>query len=397
MSRTVHSYPFGPAVGMELHPKYAELRRTEPVARVRMPYGGEGWLVTRYADAKVVLTDPRFSMAEGAGKDIPRATEVPPEPGGLLALDPPEHSRLRKLLAKAFTARRIEAARPAVTALVNELVDDMLAKGSPADLRTHLALPLPMTVISDMLGVPHEDQALFGVFADTLMSAGRYTPAEIENATNDFMAYLADLVAQRRENPTDDVLGALVQARDDTDRLSEHELLVLAGGLLVGGHETTANHIGNFVYLLLEDRSRYEAIIADPGLIPAVVDELLRFAPLTTMSGFTRIATEDVQLGDVTVRAGEGVVLSFAVPNRDEEVFPDPERVDFHRERNPHLGLGHGVHHCLGAQLARMELQVTLRVLAERLPDLRLAVAPAELRWKTGMLVRGLEELPVLW
>ncbi|WP_086820009.1 cytochrome P450 [Allokutzneria sp. NRRL B-24872] len=397
MSRVVHDYPFGPAEGMELHPKYARLRESEPVARVRMPYGGEGWLITRYADAKVVLTDPRFSMAEGAGNDIPRPTEVPPEPGGLLALDPPEHSRLRKLLAKAFTARRIEAARPAVTALVNQLLDDMLDKGAPADLRSHLALPLPMTVISDMLGVPHEDQALFGVFADTLMSAGRYTPEEIEKATDDFMAYLSDLVAQRRKNPTDDVLGALVQARDDTDRLSEHELLVLAGGLLVGGHETTANHIGNFVYLLLEERSRYEEIVAAPDLVPAVVDELLRFAPLTTMSGFTRIAKEDVQLGEVTVRAGEGVVLSFAVPNRDAEVFPDPERVDFHRERNPHLGLGHGVHHCLGAQLARMELQVTLRVLAQRLPGLRLAVAPEELRWKTGMLVRGLEELPVRW
>ncbi|WP_419668638.1 cytochrome P450 [Streptomyces sp. 2-1] len=390
-------YPFSTATGLGMDPLYAYLREREPVSRVRMPYGGEAWMVTRHADAKLVLSDPRFSMAAGAGKDVPRPTEQLLEPGGLVAMDPPEHSRLRRLAGRAFTHRRVEGMRPSVAALSNRLVDEMTARAPSADLLEAIALPVSIGVICELLGVDYEDRHIFQRFSDALLSTSM-APDEIRRSGEEFVAYLAQLVEERRQSPTDDLLGAMVHARDDDeDSLSENELYMLGAGLLVGGYETTAAQIGNFTYLLLRDRRLYESLVADPGLIHNAVEELLRFTPLTTVDGYARIALQDVMVGDTLIRAGDAVFTSVAAANLDPEVFPGPDRLDFTRERNPHLGFGHGIHYCMGAPLARLEIQVVLDVLTRRLPGLRLAVPATDVRWQPGLLLRVPERLPVTW
>ncbi|MFF0489072.1 cytochrome P450 [Nocardia sp. NPDC004068] len=391
-------YPFGEPVRLDIDPNYAILRREEPVTRVRLPYGGEGWLVTRYDDVKQVLADPRFSRAETVGReDIPRMSPAPSRPDSLLSMDPPQHTRLRKLVAKAFTGRRVAALRPHVREIVDGLLDAMERDGAPADLVARFALPLPVTVICEMLGVPTEDQHRFRDFSDTVLSTTAYTREQIDAGRAELERYLGELVSERRERPTDDLLGALVAARDDEDRLSESELVNLGIGLLVAGHETTANQLANFTYLLLTQPERWELLRAHPDLVPGAVEELLRYVQLGSGGGFARVATEDVELHGVTVRAGESVFTNLQAANRDETVFADPETLDLTRKHNPHIAFGYGAHHCLGAQLARVELQIALGALLRRLPTLRLAVPVENVPWKTGLLVRGPRELLVAW
>lgn len=394
---TARSYPFSEPDRLNLHPLYAQLRRSEPVVRVRLPFGEEAWLATRHADVKTVLGDPRFSRAASRGRDEPRTT---PQPigTGILSMDPPDHSRLRRLVAKAFTARRVEGLRPATTAIANDLIDDMVAAGSPADLVERFATPLPVRVICRLLGVPHTDQELFRTWSEAIVSTTSLRPEQIQEYLGSLHAYMAGLIAQRRVTPTDDLIGALVEARDaDHDRLTETEMVELAAGLLAAGHETTVTQISNFLYVLFTNPDRLAELRAHPERIPAAVEELLRYVPLGAAAAFARYATEDVELSGVLVRAGEPVVAALSSANRDGTVFDDPDRLDFGRESNPHLGFGHGVHHCLGAQLARVELQVALHALVTRLPGLRLAVDDRELPWKSGLLVRGLRAMPVTW
>ncbi|MBF6064103.1 cytochrome P450 [Nocardia terpenica] len=399
---TVHTevrhYPFGEPIRLDMDPIYARLRREEPVSRIRLPYGGDGWLVTRYEDAKLVLADPRFSRAVTVDReDIPRTSPRPTPPDGLLSMDPPEHRRVRRLVAKAFTGRRVEQLRPRAQAIVNERLDAIENAGPPADLVQGLALPLPVTVICEMLGVPTRDQHRFRDFSDAVLSTTAYTREEIDTARVHLEDYLAELIAQRRAEPTDDLLGALVAARDNEDRLTESELVSLGVGLLIAGHETTANQIANFTYLLLTQRDQWELLRARPDLVPGAVEELLRYVQLGSGGGFARVAMEDVVLSGVTVRAGESVFVNTQAANRDERIFDRSEELVLTRENNPHMAFGHGVHHCLGAQLARVELQVALGTLLHRFPTLRLAVPLEEVPWKTGLLVRGPKSLPVSW
>jgi cytochrome P450 len=394
---TARPYPFGDPDRLNLHPLYAELRRQEPVVRVRLPFGEEGWLATRYADVKVVLGDPRFSRAAGVERDEPRTTPRRIG-GGMLSKDPPDHSRLRRLVAKAFTARRVQLLRPDATAIANDLIDGMLAAGPPADLVEQFATPLPVRVICQLLGVPHTDQHLFRTWSEAIVSTTSLPPEQIQEYLVNLRAYMAGLIAQRRVTPTDDLLGAMVEARDaDNDRLTEQELVELAAGLLAAGHETTVTQISNFMYVLLTHPDRLAELRARPELIPDAVEELLRYVPLGAAAAFARYATEDLDLGGVRIRAGEPVIAALSSANRDAEVFDGPDEVDFDRGANPHLGFGHGVHHCLGAQLARMELQVALTTLLARLPGIHLAVDEKELPWKSGLLVRGLRAMPVAW
>jgi len=390
-------YPFSAPDRLNLDPLYARLRQEEPVVRVRLPFGEEAWLATRYQDVKVVLGDPRFSRAASVGRDEPRTT--PQQIGnGILAMDPPDHSRLRRLVAKAFTARRVEQLRPATTAIANELIDGMTEIGPPADLVEHFATPLPVRVICRLLGVPHTDQHLFRIWSEAIVSTTSLRPEQIQEYMGNLHAYMAGLIAQRRETPTDDLIGALVQARDeDNDRLTEQEMVELAAGLLAAGHETTVTQIPNFVYALMTNPSQLALLKAQPELVPSAVEELLRYVPLGAASAFARYATEDLDLGEVRIHAGEPVIGSLSSANRDESVFEDPDRLDLARGVNPHIGFGHGVHHCVGAQLARLELQVALGTLLARLPELRLAVDEKELPWKSGLLVRGLRAMPVTW
>jgi cytochrome P450 len=390
-------YPFSAPDGLILDPRYAELRREQPLTWIRMPFGEPAWLATRHADVRTVLADPRFSREAAVGRDEPRTTPRQQETG-ILAMDPPGHTRVRRLVARAFTARRVEELRPRTRAVADELVDAMLAAGAPADLVAHLATPLPIRVICDLLGVPVADQDRFHVWSEAIVSTTSLTPEQAQQYIDNLLEYMGELIARRRREPTHDLLSAMVRARDEhADRLTEEEVVQLAAGLLAAGHETTVTQIPNVVYVLLTAPQEWARLCADPGLVPSAVEELMRFVPLGSSSAFARYALEDVELGGMLVRAGEPVVVSLASANRDESVFADPERLDLTREVNPHLGFGHGVHHCIGAQLARMELQVVLETLTARTPELRLAVPERELTWKSGLLVRGLIAMPVAW
>ncbi|AHH94990.1 cytochrome P450 [Kutzneria viridogrisea] len=390
-------YPFSEAEKLALDPEYGRLRDNGELARVSMPYGGDAWLATSYEDVKTVLADPRFSRAATFNRDVPRTAPLIQSDPNLLSMDPPDHTRLRKLVAKAFTARRMEGLRPRAQEVVDELLDRMIEQGPPADLVEGLALPLPITMICELLGVPYEDRDRFRAWSDAVLSLTAHTVDQIAEARDELKAYLAGLVEQRREKPTDDLLGVLVLARDEEERLSEAELVQFGVTLLVAGHETTANQIGNFVYTLLSDRERWAELRADPELLNPAIEELMRFTPLGSNAGFPRIALEDVELSGTLVRAGEAVLTQNAAANRDKSVWDKPEELDFHREHNPHIAFGHGAHHCLGAQLARVELQVAVGSLLKRMPDLRFAVPAEQVPFKHGRLVRGLRSMPVAW
>ncbi|RGC68267.1 Cytochrome P450 107B1 [Micromonospora sp. MW-13] len=393
---TTERYPFSDPDRLNLDPRYAQLRREEPLIRVRLPYGEPAWLATRHTDVRTVLGDARFSRAAAVGRDEPRNTPRQIQ-GGILSMDPPDHTRLRRLVARAFTARRVEELRPRTRQIADELVDGLLAAGPPADLVAHLATPLPIRVICDLLGVPVTDQDKFHTWSEAIVSTTSLGVEQAERYIDNLIAYMGELIAQRRQEPTDDLIGAMVRARDADDRLSEEEVVQLAAGLLAAGHETTVTQIPNFVYVLLHHPGEWARLRADRSLVPRAVEELMRYVPLGATAAFARYPKEDVEVGGVLVRAGEPVVVSIASANRDETVFPDADRLDLGREVNPHLGFGHGVHHCVGAQLARMELQVVLDTLLDRLPGLRLAVPESELPWKSGLLVRGLTAMPVAW
>jgi cytochrome P450 len=383
----------------------AELRRLldQPtMTQVLLPSGHSAWLAVRYDDVRAVSTDRRFSRAEATRPGSPFVGALAVAPGADLPLisnmDPPEHTRLRKLVAGAFSPRRVEEMRSRIEQIVAERLDAVAAAGPPADLVGQLAVAVPITVICDLLGVPRTEQARIGRCSDVVISVSGHTAEEVRAAREELLGYLAGLVAAKRAHPGEDLLSALIAARDDDDRLSELELLLLAGFLLVSGHETSRNQIGNMIVILLEHPGELARLRAQPDLLPAAVEELLRYAQGAAGGGFSvRIATGDVELGGVRVRAGEAVVPARQAANRDAAVFADPDRLDVGRVANPHLTFGVGVHFCLGAQLARLELQIVLGAVLRRFPDLRLAVPATELRWRQGLTQRGLAELPVVW
>jgi cytochrome P450 len=387
------AYPFNDTGSLELHEAYLEALRTPGMLRIQMPHGEPAWLATRYADARLVLGDKRFSRAAAADHDEPRMRPGRAT-GGILSMDPPDHTRLRVLVAKAFTVRRVEELRPRARELAVGLVEDMIAAGQPVDLVDRFALSLPVQVICELLGVPAEDRSRFRVWSDNALSTSRLTTEEFLASREEMRDYMRGLIADHRAHPRDDLMTALIEARDEQDRLSELELVDLCVGILVAGHETTASQIPNFMVTLLDHPAAMAKLRSDPSLIPGAVEELLRFVPLGAGAGFPRYATEDVQVGDVLVRAGEAVVVAIGAANRDASRFEDPNTLRVESPPEQHLGFGHGVHHCLGAALARMELQEALRVLLAALPGLHLA---GDVVWKSEMLVRGPVTMPVGW
>ncbi|MGW1127927.1 cytochrome P450 [Streptomyces sp. NPDC002526] len=383
---------------LELDPAYARLRNEEPVTRVTMPHGGDAWLVTRYADVRAALSDPRLSRAAAVGKDVPRSSPLIQQADSLLSMDPPEHTRLRRLAAKAFTARQVAAVRPRVQAVIDSLVDALEESGPPADLATGLAWPMGITVICETFGIPEEDRGRFREWTDAMMALTVADPATIQAARDSLDGYLRELIARRIAEPGDDLLSRLVTSRESGDRLTESELGVFAVDLLTAGHETTANQTGNFLYTLLSRPPLWESLVKDPALVPPAVEELLRYTPLaTSVAPFSRIAVEDFELAGQLVRAGDAVVAQTDSANRDGTVFENPEELDFGRETNPHVAFGHGAHHCPAAPLARLELQTVIATLARRLPGLRLAVPADEVEWNTNRVMRGVTRLPVAW
>ncbi|CAM3351193.1 cytochrome P450 [Kibdelosporangium persicum] len=376
---------------------YAKLRDTEPMSRVQMPFGEEAWLATRYADVKLVMTDPRFSRAIAQGLDQPRLRRQSTG-DGIMGMDPPDHTRLRRLVGKAFTARRMEQMRAGVRSLAARLIDDMIANGGSADLVEDFARLLPVNVICDLLGVPFADRHVFRRWTEGVTNDETAKADVLFEIGGELDDYMAALVAQRRKEPTDDLLGALVYARDNGDKLSDNELIVLAGaGLLTGGVETVAAALPSFVFTLLTEPGLIDQLRRDPELMPTAVEELLRYVPINTAAMFARYALEDVWFGDTLVRTGDPVLAALHAANRDPEVFENPESIDLTRKNNPHLTFGHGPHHCIGAQLARMELRESLSELLTRFPGLRLAGGPQSVEWKYGVIVRGPSRLRITW
>jgi nocardicin N-oxygenase len=391
------AFPFAGQNGLVIDPVFEQLRATEPVSRIRLPHGGDAWLLTRYEDNRALLTDRRFSRAAAVGPETPRVTVEPAGGSAMTILDPPEHTRLLRLVAPAFSARRIERLRPRIADVTTELLDRMVAAGPPADLVAAFALPLPITVICELLGVPVADQPRFTGLAGRLLSTSAYTRQEVRDAVDELSDYLCDLIELRRAQPADDLLSVLVHAHDTDDRLSEQELVTLCGTLLSAGYENVANTIANATLLLTGRPALLARLRAEPELVPAAVEEMLRYLMSGLGVSHPRIATEDVVIAGVPIRAGDAVFASLPAANHDPDVFADPDRVDFDRTTNGHLAFGYGPHTCLGAQLARAELAVALVALVETLPGLRLAVPVDEVDWKSGLTVRGPRTLPVAW
>ncbi|MBD3002972.1 cytochrome P450 [Streptomyces sp. 5-10] len=388
------AYPFNSAEGLELSEAYEQARNRTGLLRVRMPYGEPAWLATRYADARLVLGDRRFSRAAALHHDEPRQSEGRRDSGGILTMDPPDHTRLRTLVAKAFTVHQVEKLRPWVRQLTHDLLDGLEAAGPPADLVDRYALPIPVGVICALLGVPEEDRPKFRVWSDAALSTSSLTADEFNRNTEELRAYMAGLIEDHRVSPRDDIMTSLIEARDAGDRLSELELVDLCVGILVAGHETTATQIPNFVLTLLDHPDELRRLREEPALLHGAVEELLRFVPLGMAASFPRYATEDIEVGGTLVRAGEPVLVAVGSANRDALRFDEPGTLNVARPATQHLGFGHGVHHCLGAPLARLELQEALGALITRFPNLRLA---GDVEWKGQMLVRGPRVMPIGW
>jgi cytochrome P450 len=396
-TKPLRHFSFSLPDGLDPQPELAELRRDEPVARVLLPSGDTAWMITRYDDVRTVLADPRFSRAAAAASGGPRITAGRPSlPSSILAADPPVHTRLRKLVAPAFTARRSRELRSYIAGLIVDLLEAVENVGAPADLVTHLTQPLPMAVICELMGVPDTDRKPFHVWADALKNVTAQPAEATAAALAEMTAYLGELVAAKRADPTDDLLGTLITARDQQERLSEEELVSFCLVLLLGGYQTTAERFAGMIYTLLRHPDQLDLLRAHPDRMSSAVEELLRY-PQFTATGLLRVVTEDLELGGVMLRAGEAVMPIVSSANRDESVFTNADRIDLFRTDNPHLTFGHGVHHCLGAQLARIELTEALGALLRRFPGLRLAGPEHPPLWKTGLTVRAPRSLPVCW
>jgi cytochrome P450 len=378
-------YPFGTTEGLRLHPKYAHLRAREPLARVRMPYGDPAWLVTAHADATTVLTDHRFSRAPG--RDEPRMGPEPGQGGGLMVLDPPDHTALRDLLSGVASEAGVERVRLEAEAIAGDLAEK-LRPG--ADLLREFAVPLTLATLAELFGVPAAERDQFAVWAGAIASTSTL-PAETAGG---HVARLRTALGRWRRPEAAGLLGGLAQAVD-AGRLSAPEARGQSIGVLVVAIESTVAQLGNFVYTLATEGDGWRRLVESRVLIPAAVEELMRFVPLSRAAGAPRYATEDVPLDGGVVRAGEPVLVSLPAANRDERVFGDAEHLDLTREPNPHLGFGFGVHHCLGADPARMVLRAGLAALSAQRPGLRLATG--DVSWAEATFVRRPEALPVVW
>lgn len=380
------------------------LRDLAPVHSVRLRNGSHAWLVSRYDDAVAVLSNPQFVKdplkAKGDGGSKP-----PWLPGPLRALsrnmldlDEPDHRRLRNLVQKAFTPRVVEEMRPRIECIATKLLDAIERRGdNAAELIAEYAAPLPVTVIAELLGVANDDRRKFHRWSHAIVAADtsgwhkvRAIPAGFA-----FILFLRRLIRQPRSGLRDDLLSRLIEVQDEGDRLSADELLAMCFLLLVAGHETTVNLIGNGVLALLENPEQMQRLRDEPALIPSAVEEMLRYSsPLQLAT--ERYATADVKVGEVTIPRGALVYVVLSSANRDEKAFSCPAEFQLDRQPNRHLAFGHGIHYCLGAPLARLEGQIAIRLLLERFSEIHLSRGTGELRWRRGLVLRGVESLPVI-
>ena len=378
-------------------PFYKALQERGPVHPVAMPNGLQAWLVTNYDDVLAAFSDPRLSSSLSDATD-PGLLEQLPQRGALLRsmlrANPPDHTRLRRLVSKVFTARRVAELRPRIQGIADRLLDAVIPAGR-ADLIEDFALPLPVTVISELLGVPADDRDGFREWTNTMLAqrTGPPDPARMNQAWDQMGSYLEGLLAAKRAQPGDDLLSALTAARDEEHSLDEEELVAMAFLLLVAGYITTVNLIGSGVADLLAHPDQLKLLRDDPDLLPGAIEEFLRYdGPVNP--GIARFATEDVEIGGVTIPRGATVLVATAIADRDPAQFPSPHRLDVTRADNAHLAFGHGIHFCLGAPLARLEGQIAIGTVLRRLSDLALAVPFGELQWQVASL-RGPKHLPV--
>lgn len=375
------------------YPYYARLRAEAPVYRTRAAFGLTAWLVTRYDDVLRVLKDERF--ANDWSRRMPLVFRyAKPLTRHMLNSDPPDHTRLRTLVQKAFTPRMVERLRERIHCVCDGLLNTAESRGQ-MDVIEDYALPLPLTVIGELLGIPAEDRLRFHSWSRSSISAS--SRLDILRALPDlwlFFRHLRNLIARRRAQPRDDLISALVQAEEAGDRLNEDELQAMSLLLLIAGYETTVNLIASGTLALLQNPAQGERFRRNPALAESAIEELLRYSsPLDIANA--RVVREDVALSGVTIPRGSLVLAGVGSANHDETQFPDPETLDVARAPNKHLALGQGAHFCLGAPLARMEGQIALTTLFQRFPDLRLAEPAETLRWRRSLVLRGLEELPV--
>lgn len=393
---------FSPAFKADPFPTYARLRREAPVYPHHAPDGRTIWYITRQADVAAVLKDNEHFTKDYAGRIRGEGRRERPLQAAItrnmLFADPPEHTRLRALVNQAFTPRRIQALAPRIETVTHQLLDTMAAAGPTADFIAQFALPLPVAIIAELLGIPAVDRRQVAAWTQGYISPGSHGMSfrQRKRATRAFVAYLETLFDARRRRPQDDLITALVQAEQGGDRLSAAELSSMVALLLVTGHETTVNQLGNGVLALLRHPEQWARLRQDSTHTPAAVEELLRYdGPVETST--TRWVAQPLALRGQQLRRGDVVRAVITSANRDPAVHARPDTLDLWRTDTRHLQFGLGIHYCLGAPLARLEAEIALRALGERLPDLRLAVPDSELAWRSGVLFRGVAQLPVTW
>ena len=397
MAQPLVGDPVGPAGTSDSYRAYALLRATQPVHCVTLPSGRRRWLITRYDDAERVLCDSRLVKTRPFD-DL--SEELRPLTKSMISVDPPDHTRLRALVRKAFSPRRVERLRPRVQQIADELLD-AVAQGGRMDLIDDYAFPLPIMVISELLGVPSADSAQFRNWSNAVVSGEPFStggplPAWRRTALSEFSDYLRALCERKRADPRDDLVTGLVRAREEGDALSVDELLATVFVLIVAGHETTVNFIGNGMHALLAHPDQLRKLIRDPRLIGSAMEELVRYTGPSETSTI-RYASTDIECNGVTIAQGDQVVVVLASANRDETRFTGADWLDVTRTDNHHLGFGKGIHFCLGATLARLEGQIAISRLLRRMPDLRPALPLDQLQWRPSMIIRGLQSFPVLF
>ncbi|MFI5531660.1 cytochrome P450 [Kitasatospora sp. NPDC051853] len=388
------------------YPAYAWLREHAPVHRTTLPSGVDAWLVTRYADARQALADARLSKNPAHHSEQAHRTGRVGIPGErqadlmthLLNIDPPDHTRLRRLVSKAFTPRRVAEFQPRVQELTDRLIDGFAARGE-ADLIHEFAFPLPIYAICDLLGVPAEDQDDLRDWAGAMIRHHGGQRGGVGRAVKKIRAYLLELIHRKRADLGDDLISGLIRASDHGEHLTENEAAAMAFILLFAGFETTINLIGNGTYALLRNPEQRKLLQdslrrGESALLETAVEELLRYDGPVELATW-RFATSPLTIGGVDIPVGDPVLVVLAAADRDPARFAAENTLDLARQDNPHLGFGHGIHYCIGAPLARLEGQLALATLLTRLPDLELAADPAALRWRGGLIMRGLRELPV--
>ncbi|MBJ6999729.1 cytochrome P450 [Streptomyces griseofuscus] len=392
----VRHWPALDLTGTDFDPVLAELMREGPVTRIQLPNGeGWAWLVTRHDDVRMVTNDPRFGREAVMDKPVTRlAPHFIPDRGAVGFLDPPDHTRLRRSVTAAFTAKGVERVREKARDMLDEQIDQLLKDGPPADLTAAILSPFPIAVICELMGVPAADRHDMHEWTQLILSSAHGKEVS-ERAKREMSAYFSGLIGARGSSTAEDVtslLGAAVSAGEVT----LEEAVGLAVLLQIGG-EAVTNNSGQMFYLLLTRPDLAERLRHEPEIRPKAIDELLRYIPHRNAVGLSRIALQDVEIRGVRIRAGDAVYVSYLAANRDPEVFPDPEEIDFSRCPNPHVSFGFGPHYCPGGQLARLESELLVDALLDRIPGLKLAVPAEEVPFKKGALIRGPEALPVMW